>query len=433
MAPTRGFCSRAGEMGMRHWRGAKWPLGDCTRDDKGSLAGCSSATPGDVGRCCASQCEACARCQYYSFAKDRRGRRGRRRNFTACRWYADTQCDMRDLRHSAGIHSKGEWQTVQAKRSVPAALPPDLGRASPLRLAIVGLTFGSSQHCGIVGWCQGARRLRRVLPVQWTVTIAVIGGKDPRSARRRGHACEGATHVAADGELGRLADACSRKTRRAWRGMPGTRGISVPPATILKWQLLAMDAYDALLFADLDVDLFPLESNTTLVGSAWLSRLPAFVRADQPIVVLANADHATPVNTGLMLVKPHRALHADGISRRDIAEIPPRYAGEYRDNARQATQGAVHRRYLMPVASTSTWHATRIPAHVSTSQQRPRGRSRRAAPMSPQLHTRLGRHRPSTCTQLPRAHLQRIRAERRVYWPEGAVGAAAEYVYAVRK
>ena len=193
MAPTRGFCSRAGEMGMRHWRGAKWPLGDCTRDEKGSLAGCSSATPGDVGRCCASQCEACARCQYYSFAKDRRGRRGRRRNFTACRWYADTQCDMRDLRHSAGIHSKGEWQTVQAKRSVPAALPPDLSRASPLRLAIVGLTFGSSQHCGIVGWCQGARRLRRALPVQWTVTIAVIGGKDPRSARRRGHACEGAT------------------------------------------------------------------------------------------------------------------------------------------------------------------------------------------------------------------------------------------------
>ena len=206
---------------------------------------------------------------------------------------------------------------------MPAPLPPDLGPASPLRLAIVGLaifdrsgnswghnnnsdpwatpttaTMGNSDHCGIVGWCQGARRLRRALPAQWNVTIALISSDGRRSsAGRRGHACEGAIHISADAALGRLADACSRKTGRAWRGTPGMLSLTMPAATFLKWQLLAMDAYDALLFADLDVDLLPLESDTTAVGSAWLKRLPAFVAADQPIVMLANADHATPVQT----------------------------------------------------------------------------------------------------------------------------------------
>ena len=132
---ARGFCSRAGDMGMRHWRDAKWPRGDCSRDDKGSLAGCTSPR-GDSGNAscsCAAQCEACARCQYYSFARkhDEPAGRGRKRATTHCRWYAGTQCDVRDLRYSAGLHTRGEWQTVQAKRSVPAALPPDLGPAPP--------------------------------------------------------------------------------------------------------------------------------------------------------------------------------------------------------------------------------------------------------------------------------------------------------------
>ncbi len=211
---------------------------------------------------------------------------------------------------------------------MPAPLPPDLGPAPPLRLAIVGLAIygrpanseavasagaaaaraakANSDHCGIVGWCQGARRLRRVLPPQWNVTIALISHNNSRhnnsdvterAVGRRGHACEGTVHVSADAALGRLAGACSRKTFRAWRGTPGVHGLTMPKATFLKWQLLSMDTYDALLFADLDVDLLPLESDATAVGSAWIRRLPAFVAADQPIVILANADHATPVKT----------------------------------------------------------------------------------------------------------------------------------------
>jgi hypothetical protein len=249
-----GFCSRAGALGnhhgadvrSRHSRLSKWPQGNCWRDDKGEIAGCES---NDAACSCIEQCKACARCRFVS-SRVRRARN----NFTQCLWY--TECDTSDLRTNAGPRSSGDWRTVRVRDgAAPAPLPPSLGDSvQPLRLAIATLAFGKADktsHCGLVGWCQGARRFRRAVPRQWTTTLLVLTHGVPPNRSR----CPDAEYVSARPRLARLGLACQQRVTREgyyFRYMPKYRRVMRHPAApaelFLKWQLLAMREYDAVLY-----------------------------------------------------------------------------------------------------------------------------------------------------------------------------------------
>ena len=106
----RGFCSRAGSLGLRHSGHVDidWPVGDCTRDDKGELcsksqAGCSclvrcssrtapDSPPPELTRCWTqAQCDECSRCQYISYttesAPGARSRRKKLRRDRKAAWH----------------------------------------------------------------------------------------------------------------------------------------------------------------------------------------------------------------------------------------------------------------------------------------------------------------------------------------------------------
>ena len=82
---------------------------------------------------------------------------------------------------------------------------------------------------------------------------------------------------------------------------------------MLKWQLLALSAFDVICFADADLELVPYaEAPLSAVGAAWVravSRLYASTHA----MVVAEPDSIAPLNTGLMLLKPDAEIFAEGV------------------------------------------------------------------------------------------------------------------------
>jgi hypothetical protein len=85
----------------------------------------------------------------------------------------------------------------------------------------------------------------------------------------------------------------------------------------LKIALFSMAEFDVVLFADLDVDIAPwLSVRDSRVNPSWLPRWQASIAAflGSNAVLVASPDHASPVSTGLLLVKPSLAVHADALS-----------------------------------------------------------------------------------------------------------------------
>lgn len=78
----------------------------------------------------------------------------------------------------------------------------------------------------------------------------------------------------------------------------------------------------------------PLEADPSRVGARWRENLPVFVgsgldihkvdgnaRPGISMHILANSDHASPINTGAMLLKPSRYLYRDGLRVLDACEL----------------------------------------------------------------------------------------------------------------
>ena len=77
-------------------------------------------------------------------------------------------------------------------------------------------------------------------------------------------------------------------------------------ATLLKWQLMSLTEFDWVLFTDMDVDVMPLSlsphGNAAIAGD-WDRTLREAQRAES-IRLVVNADWSSPVNTGVMLLRP---------------------------------------------------------------------------------------------------------------------------------
>jgi hypothetical protein len=105
----------------------------------------------------------------------------------------------------------------------------------------------------------------------------------------------------------------------------------MPSGIMFKWQLLGMVEYDAILLADLDVDMMPLENDPARVAARWRDALPLFlsdrIRVDgrEPpeagVHVIANSDHASPINTGSMILKPSGFLYRSGLRALERCEL----------------------------------------------------------------------------------------------------------------
>ena len=94
--------------------------------------------------------------------------------------------------------------------------------------------------------------------------------------------------------------------RRAARG-------SWTTALFLKWQLMRLTHFSAVLFADLDVDLLPPElwHRHAALRALWSTSLPALLSASLRggVRIVVTADHVSPIQAGQFLMIPDRELY----------------------------------------------------------------------------------------------------------------------------
>lgn len=115
--------------------------------------------------------------------------------------------------------------------------------------------------------------------------------------------CPGAIFVSADAPLEAAAKSCA-----AANGVNG-HVYRVKYA----WQAFIFTEYDLVLKSDLDIDLYPPENDAVKTSAKWQEMLPIFTRHHRRVLCLAHADHNSPLNTGLMLIRPSKEMYAEGI------------------------------------------------------------------------------------------------------------------------
>lgn len=347
--PLHGFCAPLwiNQRNVSKLQYGIRSLSDCERDDGGLLPLAPSAfanSTSALGKACRWQCLSCARCRYISYSSTAR----------TCAWYA--HCDENDLRQIWSPQVvKATWRTERVRQFVPSALPwtassLDSENARPYRIAIATLSLlGGNRHgfqlkqgCGLLGWCQGARRLKRALAAEsphWGIELLVLFG--PMSAKWNAKLpppdmtdCPEAQLLHADRRLKSLISGClmvgrKRKGGRGeWKHRPFFTGM--PSGIMFKWQVMALVQYDAVFLADLDVDVMPIENDPRKVAARWKAALPIFT-SKQPQVdgtsggpglhAVANSDHASPINTGSMLLRPSGFLYRSGLRALQRCEL----------------------------------------------------------------------------------------------------------------
>jgi hypothetical protein len=303
--------------------------GDCERDDSGTWI---VRRRQELTASCIARCQACERCHFVSFVRigvaDLRYL-GVPLGAGLCAWY--TRCDLDDLRTRWETKLAGaNWSTIavrtaDALQPLPLPPPPPPPRwlaptprsdnSSVRRLAIAALTFGAGQHCSLIAWCQGARRLQRALSVAlWRAELLVLHSGEPPAGGRH---CPEATYLRANAQLRRVTTACMRS--QTFRTGPH-------PDMMLKWQFFALTQFDVVLHIDTDIDALPLEVDPQRVTRRWLPRLDLFLRPRQQLSVdsvqggdgtgmrlLGVADHSSPLNGGMLLLRPSARLFAEGM------------------------------------------------------------------------------------------------------------------------
>ena len=195
----------------------------------------------------------------------------------------------------------------------------------PLRLAIGTLVFGT-KLCPLGLWCQAARKLRWTLQAPWHVQLVIVWlppqegelGLPRQHVVRPSAFCAEAEIIYADRTLLAEGSRCLEQGRRAGYN------TKMPLEIMLKWQFVGMTQFDAVLFLDHDTDMMPREVRPERLRARWQQMLPLFLmsrgklRVDgnrsAGLRVLASADASSPVNTGVMLIKPARWLYRDGVS-----------------------------------------------------------------------------------------------------------------------
>ena len=184
--------------------------------------------------------------------------------------------------------------------------------------------------CALLAWCAAADRLRRALPWQTEVlvleavaphgTARSLRNKKPSSGAgscaentaRLPHDCPGAVTLRPSAALVAhvAAHVAAQVRRQPQRRLDFLRRMG---GQLYKWELFSLTRLDAVLFADLDVDLFPPRLSAAAVAAEWAARLPAIFGARPPIHLVGRPDFSSPINGGLFLLRPSAELYRDGL------------------------------------------------------------------------------------------------------------------------
>lgn len=178
----------------------------------------------------------------------------------------------------------------------------------PDRFAIATLWDGrGSYECALPIWCKSAHQL----------SAAAAGGEGGSaevvviSPQNMSMECPNARFVWRNDTLHALQVYVSRVEGA------GSDGKALRDGALLKWSVFALTDYAAVLYADLDVDLFPpgmvvrAEPGTKAakegVGWSFADAARGFLASGALIV--GAPDYASPINTGLFFAKPQAWLH----------------------------------------------------------------------------------------------------------------------------
>ena len=146
--------------------------------------------------------------------------------------------------------------------------------------------------CALLAWCAAADRLRRALPWQTEVlvleavaphgTARSLRNKKPSSGAgscaentaRLPHDCPGAVTLRPSAALVAhvAAHVAAQVRRQPQRRLDFLRRMG---GQLYKWELFSLTRLDAVLFADLDVDLFPPRLSAAAVAAEWAGRAAA--------------------------------------------------------------------------------------------------------------------------------------------------------------
>ena len=81
--------------------------------------------------------------------------------------------------------------------------------------------------------------------------------------------------------------------------------------TLLKWQVVSMVEVQLAVFLDIDVEILPVRAFRAGRASSWLSMIRCALA--QPASLLSWPDHSSPINAGLMLVRPSLRMYEEGM------------------------------------------------------------------------------------------------------------------------
>ena len=224
-----------------------------------------------------------------------------------------------------------------------ASLPPSGG----LRVGIATLHYAPAPltqqaqrchalGCALLAWCAAAVRLQGVLP--WHSDVLLLEAEAPQDRGDQQQtpqampACAENRPDARDcpASVMRLRPSASLVALVQRHVMAQARRLReqrAPPrysaflrrmgGQLLKWALFSLVSFDAILFADLDVDLFPERLRPAAVRSEWAARLPLVLgggaAAASATHLVAHPDFSSPINGGLFLLRPSTALYHDGL------------------------------------------------------------------------------------------------------------------------
>ena len=346
----------------------------------------------------AQRCATCERCRYVSFLAAGRldnhsrstahPRSGRAPFYWQCRWYS--RCDLADLRRAP---SPLEYRTVRVSAArVPTSSARD-GSAggAPLRLAIATLFelkggVNPDWECCFVQWCENAARLAALLPASWTSDQLVLSSDVSMADRLAASSgCTRLRVVVVSEELRAAAAPSRRGTLASTTGARDEAGL-FNPAKFHKWQVVAAAAYDVVIFADADLELVPVADTVpALAREAWRHVLALHA---SHIELVCNPDPRSPLNGGLMLLKPSAAVYAEGVRAADRTLRPGRRLGRRRSRRRGGAS--------VPRRACGRARAVRLPAPQGAPPRLAASSLRRTAAGAPTVLGHLRARGPAT-------------------------------------
>jgi hypothetical protein len=184
--------------------------------------------------------------------------------------------------------------------------------------------YNKAAYCGIRRWCRTAESVRHsllpglevVIFTNEEVTVRLRGGRKDVQDLRHTIAQE-CPHARIVFFPDRLLDAA-----KTWENRTDSLGPCPgygAPKTLLKWEAVNPQHYrhlgrsPAVLYLDNDVDAGWYAPRSATHRARLRQRIARF-STEQACQLCGSADHSSPLNTGVMLLKPSAELYEDGLS-----------------------------------------------------------------------------------------------------------------------